>query len=220
MKYWSEYEMCVTTLSQAKAMGGVGSILVLLSFVPSVGFVLGIVGLVLVLIAVKQISDAVKDREIFNNVLMAVILQVVGIGILAFAVLVGLLSLFAMAPSLFAMTPFGSPFNGFGGPGLIYGGEVFFFGILIVGLIAMWIVLIIAARFLRKGYERIAVTTKTEMFRTVGRWYFYGALLVIVFVGFIIILIAEILQIVAFFSLPESPPPQPTTEQPFGAQPL
>jgi Predicted membrane protein len=117
--------MCVTTLSQAKAMGGVGSILVLLSFVPSVGFVLGIVGLVLVLIAVKQISDAVKDREIFNNVLMAVILQVVGIGILAFAVLVGLLSSFAMAPSLFAMTPFGSPFDGFGGPGLIYGGEVF-----------------------------------------------------------------------------------------------
>jgi uncharacterized membrane protein len=210
----------MTTLSQAKSMGGVGSILVLLSFVPSVGFVLGIVGLVLVLIAVKQISDAVKDREIFNNVLMAIILQVVGIGILTFAVLVGLLSLFAMAPSLFAMTPFGSPFNGFGGPGLIYGGEVFFFGILIVGLIAMWIVLIIAARFLRKGYERIAVTTKTEMFRTVGHWYFYGALLVIVFVGFIIILIAEILQIVAFFSLPESPPPQPTPQQPFGVQPL
>jgi uncharacterized membrane protein len=203
----------VTTLSQAKAMGGVGSILLLLSFVPSVGFVLGIVGLVLVLIAVKQISDAVKDREIFNNVLMAVILQVVGFGILAFAVLGGLISMFAMAP-------FGSTFDGFGGPGLIFGGEVFFFGILIVGLIAMWIVLIIAARFLRKGCERIAVTTKTEMFRTVGRWYFYGALLVIVFVGFIIILIAQILQIVAFFSLPESPPPQPTTEQPFGVQPL
>jgi uncharacterized membrane protein len=211
--------MCVTTLSQAKSMGGVGSILVLLSFVPSVGFVLGIVGLVLVLIAVKQISDAVKDREIFNNVLMAVILQVVGIGILTFAVLGALLSLFAMAPSLSAMTPFGSPFDGFGGPGLIFGGEVFF-GILIVGLIAMWIVLIIAAWFLRKGYERIAVTTKTEMFGTVGRWYFYGALLVIVLVGFIIILIAEILQIVAFFSLPESPPAQPTTEQPFGVQPL
>jgi uncharacterized membrane protein len=206
--------MCVTTLSQAKSMGGVGSILVLLSFVPSVGFVLGIVGLVLVLIAVKQISDAVKDREIFNNVLMAVILQIVGIGILTFAVLGGLISMFAMAP-------FGSPFDGFGGPGLMDGGAVFaLLGILIAGLIAMWIVLIIAARFLRKGYERIAVTTKTEMFRTVGRWHFYGALLVIVFVGFIIILIAEILQIVAFFSLPESPPPQPTTEQPFGVQPL
>jgi uncharacterized membrane protein len=182
--------------------------------VPSVGFVLGIVGLVLVLIAVKQISDAVNDREIFNNVLMAIILQVVGIGILTFAVLGGLISMFAMAP-------FGSPFDGFGGPGLMDGGAVFaFLGILIVGLIAMWIVLIIAARFLRKGYERIAVTTKTEMFGTVGRWYFYGALLVIVLVGFIIILIAEILQIVAFFSLPESPPPQPTTEQPFGVQPL
>jgi uncharacterized membrane protein len=156
----------------------------------------------------------VNDKEIFNNVLMAVILQVVGIGILTFAVLGGLVSIFAMAP-------FGSPFDGFGGPGLMDGGAVFaFLGILIVGLIAMWIVLIIAARFLRKGYERIAVTTKTEMFGTVGRWYFYGALLVIVLVGFIIILIAEILQIVAFFSLPESPPAQPTTDQYFGVQPL
>jgi uncharacterized membrane protein len=122
---------------------------------------------------------------------------------------------------MFAMAPFGSPFDGFGGPGLMDGGAVFaFLGILIVGLIAMWIVLIIAARFLRKGYERIAVTTKTEMFGTVGRWYFYGALLVIVLVGFIIILIAEILQIVAFFSLPESPPPQPTPQQPSRIQPL
>ncbi|MEM2270585.1 MAG: DUF996 domain-containing protein, partial [Nitrososphaerota archaeon] len=69
----------MASLSQAKAMGGVGSILVLLSFVPSVGFVLGLVGLVLVLIAVKQISDAVNDREIFNNVLIAVILQIVGV---------------------------------------------------------------------------------------------------------------------------------------------
>jgi uncharacterized membrane protein len=34
-------------------------------------------GLVMVLLAVKQISEVVKDREIFNNILMAVILQIV-----------------------------------------------------------------------------------------------------------------------------------------------
>jgi uncharacterized membrane protein len=79
-------------------------------------------------------------------------------------------------------------------------------GSLIVGLIAMWIVLIIAARFLRKGYEGIADKTGTETFRSVGRWYYYGAWLAIVLVGFILILIAAILQIVAFFSLPEYPP--------------
>ncbi len=205
----------MTTLSQAKAMGGVGSILVLLSFVPSIGLILGIVGLVMVLLAVKQISDAVNEKEIFNNVLMAVILQIVGIGILTFAVIGGVLSMFAMGSFV------GSPFDGYGGFGAMSEGAVFaFLGFFVVGLIAMWIVLIIAARFLRRGYERIAARTGTQMFGTVGRWYYYGALLLIVLVGFIIILIAEILQIVAFFSLPESPPTQQGPQQPYGVQPL
>jgi uncharacterized membrane protein len=74
----------------------------------------------------------------------------------------------------------------------------------------MWVILIIAARFLKKGYEGIATKTGTRTFRTVGRWYYYGAWLMIILVGFVLILIAWILQIVAFFSLPESPPAQPT----------
>ncbi|MEM2493371.1 MAG: DUF996 domain-containing protein [Nitrososphaerota archaeon] len=207
----------MTSLSQAKAMGGVGSILVLLSFVPSVGFLLGLVGLVLVLIAVKQISDAVNDREIFNNVLIAVILQIVGVAILTFAV-AGALFGFLFA-SQTGITP--SPFDGFGGFGMMPDGAFWaVLGAFVVGLFAMWIILIIASRFLRRGYEGIAAKTGTWMFGTVGRWYFYGALLVIVFVGLIVILIAEILQIVAFFSLPESVPPQQGTQQPYGTQPL
>jgi uncharacterized membrane protein len=46
----------------------------------------------------------------------------------------------------------------------------------------------------------------------VARWYYYGAWLMIILVGFVLILIAWILQIVAFFSLPESPPSQPTLQ--------
>ena len=131
----------MTSLSQAKAMGGVGSILVLLSFVPSVGFVLGLVGLVLVLIAVKQISDAVNDREIFNNVLIAVILQIVGVAILTFAV-VGALFGFLFA-SQTGIAP--SPFDGFGGFGMMPDGAFWaVLGAFVVGLFAMWIILILS----------------------------------------------------------------------------
>jgi uncharacterized membrane protein len=42
--------------------------------------------------------------------------------------------------------------------------------------------------------------------------YFYGALLAIVFVGLVLVFIAEVLEIKAFFSLPESPPSQPTPQ--------
>jgi uncharacterized membrane protein len=189
-------------------MGGVGSILVLLSFVPYVGFIFGLAGLVMVLLAVKQISEAVKDREIFRNVLMAVILQIVGSAISVFVV-IG--SFFAFVGSQVGMAPFGSSFDGFGDTGIFSTGAVIaVLSSLIAGLIAMWVILIIAARFLKKGYEGIAIKTGTRTFRTVGRWYYYGAWLMIILVGFVLILIAWILQIVAFFSLPESPPAQPT----------
>jgi uncharacterized membrane protein len=216
------------TLRQARAIGGVGSIFVLLFFVLMVGFILGIIGLVMILLAVKQISDGVNDKEIFNNVLMAILLQIVGIGVFTFILLIvilqgrvgilgGLLTLilfgigvltFAILGSrlqLLALTPSRSLLDGLA--------TVFaIFDVLIVGLIVMWVVLIIAARFFRKGYEGIATKTGTETFRSVGRWYYYGAWLSIVLVGFVLILIAWILQIVAFFSLPESPPAQPTAQ--------
>jgi len=191
-------------------MGGVGSILVLLSFVPYVGFLFGLAGLVMVLLAIKRISEAVSDREIFRNVLMAVILQIVGSAISVFVV-IG--SFFAFVGSQIMMAPFGPSFDGFGGPGILGAGAVLaILGPLIAGLVVMWIILIIAARFLRKGYEGIATKTGTETFRSVGRWYYYGAWLMIVLVGFVLILIAAILQVKAFFSLPESPPSQPTPQ--------
>jgi uncharacterized membrane protein len=68
-------------------MGGVDSILVLLSFVPYVWFVFGLARLVMVLLAVKRIPEAVNDREIFKNVLRAVILQIVGSAISVFVVI-------------------------------------------------------------------------------------------------------------------------------------
>jgi len=60
--------------SEARTLGGVGAILVLLSFVPSIGALLGLVGFVMILFAVKYISDDFKDGTIFNNMLYAVIL--------------------------------------------------------------------------------------------------------------------------------------------------
>ena len=51
----------MATLGQAKTYGGVGSILAHLLPVPSIGWLLSIAGLVLILFAVKYISEIVKD---------------------------------------------------------------------------------------------------------------------------------------------------------------
>src|SRR5579864_5853667 len=67
------------TLSRAKGLGAVGSILVILSAVPSVGALLGIVGFVLMLVAIREISEIAADRSIFSNMLVAVGLAIAGI---------------------------------------------------------------------------------------------------------------------------------------------
>jgi uncharacterized membrane protein len=209
-------------------MGGVGSILVLLSpfisltaLVPPLTFIadailsigiasvtVGLIGSILILVAVKKISDAVNDREIFKNVLLAVIIPWVAVGVVS---AVGLGIVMYAGPIIADGNYLAE--GGYSGTDVVLPPLPTFLVLPIVTLtmvFGMWAALIASAWFLKRGYERIAVRTGTKTFRTVGRLYFYGALLVIVLIGAVLAFIAAVLQIKAFFSLPESPPSQPT----------
>ena len=61
----------MATLSQAKTLGGVGSILIFIPFVSLVGYIL-------LIFAVKDISDYLHDGSIFNNLLWAALSGIVG----------------------------------------------------------------------------------------------------------------------------------------------
>jgi uncharacterized membrane protein len=84
------------------------------------------------------------------------------------------------------------------------------FGDMIVGaiiaLVVGWILIIISALYLRKCYNSIADHTKVGLFKTTGTIYFIGAILLIVIIGAIILFIAKIMEIVAYFSLPDKLP--------------
>ena len=68
----------MSKLSEAKILGGVGAILMLIGiFVPT--GVVSIIGLILIFIAVKYIADETKDEEIFKNYLMHFILSIIAI---------------------------------------------------------------------------------------------------------------------------------------------
>ena len=179
------------SLSQAKTMGGIGSILTLLLFVPAVGAVLVIVGWILILLAVRNISEVVQDKSIFNNMLYSVILAI--IGTIAFAIVVvgailGFVGLGAAGSSA-ASSVFG----------LLTG--------LIGGLILTWVLLIISAYFLWSAFKGIVAKTMVGLFGTAALIYFIGAILTVILVGFLLTFVAQILFIVAFFSLPDNPPP-------------
>jgi uncharacterized membrane protein len=161
-------------LSDAKMLGGIGSILQIIPFV-------SIVGYILTLIAVKYISDEVNDSSIFTDMLYAVITGIVGLLVGASVLFFGALS------SLFTS-----------GVGAITGGITF--------LAIVWIVLIVSAVFVRRAFDKMATKLNVGTFRTAGMLYFVGALLTIIIVGFLILFIAFILQVVAFFSIPDNQP--------------
>ena len=183
------------TLSEAKVLGGIGSILLILSLVPNIGPLLGIVGFILLLIAIKYISDIVGDEKIFKDTLIAVILAIIGvfagiiIGGAAIFTLIsrGLLTGGIAPPTGFLLTLLGT-----------------FLIPLIIAFIVIWIFMIISAVFFRRSLDSIASKLNIGMFSTAGLIYLIGAIIPVI--GFIIMIVAAILLAVAFFSIPEKLP--------------
>ena len=205
----------MASLSQAKTLGGVGSLLVLLGAIPNVGFVLAIVGFILILVAVKNVSEAISEPKIFNDMIIAVLMAIIGLVVFGVIVAVAILSFIGLG-NVSTVTP-----------GTIPSGLVNGLALLIGGLVVVWVFYLVSAIFLRKSYDRIAMRLNVNMFHTTGLLYLIGAALTIVFVGLLIVLIAEILQIVAFFSIPDQiplamppqqgwgpPPPMPPSQAP------
>jgi uncharacterized membrane protein len=189
------------TVAQAKTLGGIGSIFTLLFIVPTVGWLLAFVGFILMLVAVKYIADSLGDQAIFNNMIISVIAAIAG-------VVIG--GVFILGSAL----TFVMPSMGAGVPTYTAGNMIGFLLGVIVGLVVVWIAYIASAYFLRKSYNVIADRLGVGMFRTAALLYLIGAITVVILVGFAIIFVAEILQVVAFFSLPEAPPVGPAFTQP------
>ncbi|TMI60268.1 DUF996 domain-containing protein [Candidatus Bathyarchaeota archaeon] len=149
----------------------------ILVFLPGVS----LVGWILILLATKEISESVQDKTIFDDATLAAITAVIGAVVFS-----GLIFLYF----------FGGPF-GFG-PAL--------FIPFLVALGTFWVFTVISATFLKRSYEKISQRLNVSAFATTGLLYLIGAALTIVFVGFLIILIALIFQVVAYFSIQDRPP--------------
>jgi len=188
----------MSKLGEAKVLGGIGAILMLIGgFVPYAGPIVSIVGLVLVFIAVKSISQITKDEDIFRNYLMHFILNIISI----VAIFVIMLVAFGAVGGFYWITSLESAnitdFNTFWE---YFGGLI---GSCVLALIVSWILSVLAAIYLRKSYNSIAKHTKVDLFRTTGTVYFIGAITTIVLIGFLILFIAKIIEIIAYFSLPD-----------------
>jgi len=158
--------------------------------------VLNIVGYILVLIATKYVSDELGDKSIFDNMLYAVIAGIVGVAAAAFIIFTGA----AFSAISFAASAIGG---------------------VIVGLAIAWVFLIVSSIFIRRSYNAMSTRLNIGYFKTAGTLYFIGAILTIILVGFIILFVAAIIQIIAFFGIPDAVPGmQPQSMGGMGPQPM
>jgi len=188
-------------LKNIKMYGGIGALLLLVGgLIPYIGPFINIIGLIMVLVAVKSLSDLVGDEEIFKNYLYSFILTLIAM-VSFIAILIigfGAVGGFAWLTSLDTtnITDFSSFWAQFGGIIITFA----------IGLLIAWVFGTIGSWFLKKSYTRITRYTKVSYFETAGKLYFYGMILTIVLVGLLFLIIAKILEILAFFSLPDMLP--------------
>jgi len=188
----------MSDLGNAKIFGGVGALLSLFGvFIPTVGPFVSIVGLILIFIAVKSISEITKDHEIYKNFLNFFILNIISIVAIFVIMIIGFGAVGGFSWFTELQSANITDFNTF----LDYFENIIVFCAL--ALIIGWILLMIAAIYLRRSYNLIAEHTEVNLFKTTGTLYFIGAITTIVLIGFFILFIGGIVEIIAYFSLPD-----------------
>jgi uncharacterized membrane protein len=198
------------SLEYSKTLAGEGAILLLLSLVPYAGWILGIIGVILLLRGMKELSNYYQDEEIYKNSLTGVkfyIIALVAAGAAIAALTIGIGS----ATGFKFKTAF-APTAGFG-IGLVT---------FLAGLILAFVFYLLATSHLRTTFNTLAQKSGEASFTTAGKLLRWGAILTIVLVGLILIFIAWIYATIGFFTMkpqqqqqqnpqyPYTPPPPPS----------
>ncbi len=178
-----------TSFEYSKTLAGEGSILLLLGLVPYVGWVLGIIGGILLLRGVKELANYYHDNEIYQNTLTGVkyyIIALIAAAVAITGILIGVGTATGFKySSHFALTA------GFGI------GLAIFFG----GLIIAFIFFVLASLRLRETFNTLAQKSGEHSFTTTATLLWWGSLLTIIGIGLILIFIAWIFAVIGFFSM-------------------
>ena len=173
--------------------------------------VLGLVGLILVLIAMKGLSDHYNESGIFNNSLYGVILSIVGGVVFVAALIMTALSFLSdlgidfyrdwSDPAVFSAIDWGE--------GMIFDSLMTHIGALLGSFVILFIFVVVAAIFFRKSLTALAEKTGVGLFGTAGLLLLIGAVLTIILIGLLLMWVALILVAIAFFQIRAEPTPPP-----------
>ena len=186
-----------TNFQYSKTLAMEGSILTILGAVPYVGWILGIIGVILLLRAMKEFANYYQDNEIYQNSLTGVKYYIVALIALAVAgagFVIG-----------FAINNFPTTFGVGNAIGIAVGAAF---------LIVAFVFYVLAASHLRKTFNTLAQKTGEHSFETAGTLLWVGAILTIIGIGVLLIFIAWIFAVIGFFTM-KGPQQQPYASQPY-----
>ncbi|MEM4529150.1 MAG: DUF996 domain-containing protein [Candidatus Methanomethylicaceae archaeon] len=163
------------SLETAKTLSGIGSLLIALGYL--VPF-LGIIGIIILLIGLKEFSNYYNEPKIFKNAFYGFIFGLIGIiaaGFTFFSIFILSRAIETMIMRLFIP---------------------FIFSSLII-----FIFYLLKAIFYKKAFNLIYNKSGEELFNIVGILLLIGAVLTIIVIGLIIMFIAWIIATIAFLFL-------------------
>ena len=198
-------------LKSSKTIGGIGAILIVISVLPYISQIpfIGLIGALLVLVALHGFASAYKESGIFSNALYGILAGIIGV---VLAVVIGiavvlpnitdfLLKVFpswngdwTTITSLSGMIPNTSNIG--------FGDIIPFITAAILVIATLWVFAIIATFFVRRSLVQLSAKTNVGLFSTAGTLLLIGAVLVIVFgLGLLLMWIAALILAIAFFRI-------------------
>jgi len=189
------------SFEHGKTLAGVGAILLLLGFVPYAGWVLAIVGVVLLVIGMKELSKYYQDQNVYQNTLTGVKFYVVAVVAAAAAIVAVMIGVASATDFTFKNFV---PTVGFG------------VGVaaLLAGLVVAFVFYILAASHLKRALDSLAQKSGETSFATAGTLLWIGSILTIVLIGLVLIFVAWIFATMGFFSIKSCQYQQFTQQQP------
>ncbi|MCW4028738.1 MAG: DUF996 domain-containing protein [Candidatus Bathyarchaeota archaeon] len=157
--------------------------------------ILQIVALILFVIAMYLLSRYYNERGIFTNIIYAVILMAITVGIV-------------IVTEFLLLVPYASTISTTSPPTEILGG---FLTYLIVILVVAVVVIIVSAVLIMRALNKLGEKSEVDSFKTAGTLFLIGILLTILVVGVFIVWIAMIFAFMGFYRLKPLPPPTATT---------
>jgi uncharacterized membrane protein len=204
------------TIESNRTLGGIGAILLLIfPFAGIYTSILGLVGLILVLIALNGLANEYVERRIFNNAIYGIIITIVG-AIVAVALIVtaafGILSVLGIQVS--SWTDW-SALQNINVQNFTNWSAIAPYIAAIVGALAILFACAVVGTFLlRRSLNVLSEKSGVHLFATTGLLMLIGAVLTIIAVGFILLWVSLILLAVAFFETKTQPKQAQTTQPP------